>query len=229
MSHQREAIRELVKRTEAAIGKYTNSNAQSLLSEQRKLFNAVDGIVSMRGNPNSLETPAAHALKIHQSVLKLKNETIKAKQKAFDTYIKYSTEIDMAINNLAGIKEDHYASEIRAAFKALPPEDRMGFLKEAIDSKDGTIFAAIMFAPKMLTGITEDLRNKLTDSFYLKVAPELYQEREDLKEAMDGVEATIKATSGICDEYNNPEEVRKIELEVHKALEAASKFSSALG
>ena len=61
MAHQREAIRELLKRTEATIGRYNSSYAQALVSDQRKLFNAVDGIVSMRNTPNSLVTPAAHA------------------------------------------------------------------------------------------------------------------------------------------------------------------------
>jgi hypothetical protein len=229
MAHQTEAIRELLKRTEAKLGKYQNSHAQSLLSETRKLFNAVDGIASMRSNPNSLETPAAHALKINQSANKLKAESIKAKQKALDTYVKYSADIDMAINNMAGIKENNYASEIRAAYRALPPGDRMDFLKSTIDKKDGETFAAIMFAPQILTGVDTELRNRLTDSYYLRVAPELYQEREDLKEAMDGVIATIDTTESICNEYNNPEEVRKIEAEVQKAQEAASKFNEAMG
>lgn len=229
MAHQTEAIRELVKRTEAKLGKYQNSNAQALLSETRKLFNAVDGIASMRSNPNSLETPAAHALKINQSANKLKAESIKTRQKAYDTYVRYSTEIDMAINNMAGIKENNYASEIRAAFRSLPPDERMDFLKTTIDNKDGETFAAIIYAPKILTGVDAELGKRLTESFYSKVAPELYQEREDLKEAMDGVIATIDTTANICNEYNNPDEVRKIEAEVKLAQEAASKFNEALG
>lgn len=228
MAHQTEAIRELIKRTEAKLGNYTNSHAQSLLSNQRKLFNAVDGIASMRSNPNSLETPAAHALKINQSANKLKTESIKAKQNALNTYIQYSVDLDNAINQVAGIKENQYASELRAAFRAMPAADRMDAIKKIIDNKDGQAFAALMFAPQLITGIDSEVRARMTDSFYLKVAPELYQEKVDLKEAMDGIIATIEATTSICNEYNNPEEVRKIELEVQKAQEAASKFSEAM-
>lgn len=229
MAHQREAIAKLVERTEAKLGKYTNGHAQSLLSAQRKLFNAVDGIASMRSNPNSLETPAANALKINQSANKLKAESIKAKQSALNTYMQYSVELGETINKVAGIKENQYASELRSAFRALPASERMDVIKKAIDEQDGQTFAALMFAPQLLTGIDPQVKAKMTDTFYLRVAPELYQEREDLKEAMDGVIATIDATTSICNEYNNPEEVRKIELEVQKAREAASKFSEAMG
>ena len=229
MAHQQSAIAELVQRASAKLGKYQNTHAQSLLGTQNKLYNGVAGIAAMRSNPNSLLTPAANALQISRAANKLKDEAGKAKQSVNNIYAQYMISLDSSIAKIAGIEENQYASEIRAAFRALPGAKRMSALADVINTGNGAAFAALMFAPEIVTGIPTEQRIHLTNSFYLKVAPEQYQEQQDLKDAMECFDSTINTTLGICYEYNNPVEIRKIEQEVSKAQEASNKFNEAMG
>jgi hypothetical protein len=227
-SHQAQAIRELVKRNESKIGRYQNSKAQSLLVEQRRILNAVDGIASMRQNPNSLETPAAHALKLSKAAAKLQSESANIKNKVLQTYLSYDIELGDAINDRLGIKENHYAPEIRAMYRSLNSKERLDLISEAIANNDGPTFAAIMLAPSAVTGIPAAMKADLTNNYYLKAAPDLYQEKLDLKDAVEGMMATIRAAEGISNEVQNPEVIRKIENEVQQAQAATNQFNSAL-
>ncbi len=222
------ALTNLSERMTASMGKYQGGRAASLLSNQRRLLNAMDGITSMRENHNSLETPSAHTLKLTKAASKLAQESAKIKANVFKDYLQYSTELDAAIAERAGIKENRFASEIRTAFREVPIEDRLNYINEIIQRKDGASFAAIVDAPQILTGIDPDTSRKLTESFYLNAAPDLWQEQQDLKDAMDTMTASLDVINAGVNEYSDPVALHKIEQEVQLSHAAADKFNAAL-
>lgn len=222
------AVKHLNERLNKQLSKYDSSYASNMKASHTRLMNALEGLVSMRDNPNSTETAAAHVLKLSKAAKRMKDEVSNLKASAFQNYMNYDLTISQQIVDRAGIEENMYASEIRAAFKALPQAERLNFIAEVINKEDGASFAAIMRAPEILTGITPDMNADLTKSFYSKVAPELLQEHEDVREAMDALTASIKAIDGEVQTYMNPANIQRIEQEVQRSLEAQEKFSSAL-
>lgn len=229
MAHQSEAIKKLVERAESKLGRYQNPKAQSLLAEQKRILNAVEAIDSMRRNPSSLETPAAHVLKLSKAAAKLQAESANIKHKLLQTYGQYSAELGVNMFDRLGIKENNYASEIRAMYRSLDNTERLKFIQDAVDNRDGATFAAVMLAPSPLTGIPRDMNQKLTDNFLMQAVPEMYQEQKDLQDAIDNVLTSADVAGSISNELQNPDAIRLIEQEVQKAQAAAEQFNSALG
>lgn len=228
-SHQANAVKALQERAMARLSKYTsiNSNASSLMIDQSKIASAVEGLGNMRLNPNSLETPSSYTMKLSKAAGKLLTESSKIKENVLKTYTNYTLDIDTRIAQRAGIKQNEYAAEIRNVFRGLDAKKRTDFLGEIVENLDGAAFAAIFNAPEVLTGITKDMRINFTNSFHAKAAPDLFEEQEDIKEAIDNVLASIRIAEETSREYQDPQSVRRIELEVQKSQEAADKFNSA--
>ena len=221
------ALKELGGRVSKSLSKHQNTRAASFLADHAKLVRALEGITGMKDNPNSLETPAAHSYKLTQSAKKLSTEAGRIKEKVYENYQNYSMELSAAIFERGGVVENKYASEVRAAFRALPTDKRMEFLKEITDKTDGASFAAITNAPEILTGITPEMNRNLSDAYYAKAAPDLFQEQQDLAEAMDGMVASLRIVESDAQSYQDPETMRKIEVEVQRSQEASSKFNAA--
>lgn len=222
------ALTNLQERTNRSAGKYESSYAKNLVTAQRRLLNAIEGITQMNETRNSLETPAAHAVKIAKAASKLAAEAGKIKETAYQEYMQYSVSLTTAIHERAGVQENKYASEIRAAYRALPFDERMPFIQKMIEQVDGASFAAIMQAPALLTGIDPEMNRQLTEAFYLKAAPDLYQEKQDLNEAMDCVAASLKIVEGDTRAYQDPELINRVDSEVKLSAEAADRFNAAL-
>ena len=222
------AVKTLNERLSKQLSKYDSSHANSMKASHNRLTNALEGLVSMRDNPNSTETASAHVLKLSKAAKRMGDEVAKMKERAFQNYMEYDLSISNQIADRAGIQENKYASEVRAAFKALPQAERLDFITEVINKEDGASFAAIMGAPQILTGIDPAMNAALTESFYNKVAPELLQEHNDVKEAMDALSASFKTIEREVQTYMNPENIQRIEQEVQRSMEAQDKFSSAL-
>lgn len=223
------AVRELNERLNRQLSSHTNGHASTFKSEHTRLMRALEGLDSIRSNPDVTAPEAAHALKVSKAAARLKEEAQKAKSRAYDAYMNYSTQLSGEIIERAGIKENKYASEIRAAFMQLDNSKRMKFISEVIEKRDGASFAAIIDAPEILTGLSSDMRQQFTESYYSKVAPELLQQQNELKEAMDLMDATFRAVGADVDNALNPSKVREIQLNVQKSMEASELFTNALG
>ena len=228
MAYQAQSIKALISRAEGKLSRYQNSNAQSLLMEQRRILQAVDGITSMRNHPSSLETPAAHTLKLTRAAKKLSEESNKIRERVNQAYLRYASELAQAINDRAGIKQDAYASEIRALYRSLNDQKKMEMILDAVNNVDASTFSALMLAPKVLTGISSKLNQDMSKNFYSKAAPDLCQEQNDLQEAMDAIISSISVADGVVNQFSNPDIVKQIEDEIQKAQEATEKFTAAV-
>lgn len=221
------AVKALNERLNTSLANHSNSYASSFKTDHSRLVNALDGLVSMKVNPNSTETPAAHTIKLSRAAKRLSDELANMKTRAFDNYAQGKINLTNQIHEKAGIIENKYASEIREAFRQLPQSKRLDFISQVIDKKDGASFAAIINAPEILTGINAEMRNNFTQSLYSKVAPELVQELDAIEQSMDIMESSLKTAKQEVDDLLKPQTIQRIESEVQQSMDAQSKFMQA--
>lgn len=217
-------------RIKKQLADHNNDYANSLKIEHDRLLNGLDAILHIRANHNIAETPAAHTLRLAKAANKLKDENMKVKQKALNIYVEYDNQINAAMIERTGMnKQSPYASEIRAAFKALDMKERTAYLNQLTESGDGSTFAVIMDAPEILTGIPRAMNKDFSSAFFSKAAPDLVKQQQDLKSVMDMIEITIREIDYETTDYSNPETVRQIEADIQKSQEAQTRFDTAMG
>lgn len=144
------------------------NSVRNAMAENFKRFNTLN---ERRITPDRRLTETANRLEIArlaEGVEKGVHERLKNARSTLNTGIAQArTEVDTAAN----LKADEYASEIRAAFKAMKPGERAEALTAAVEAEDRQTLAAILNAPTITTGVPDDLRAALKEQFFRKVAP----------------------------------------------------------
>lgn len=224
------AVIKFNERLKTALADHNNNYAYALRSEHDRIMNGLDAIVHIRAKPNLAETPAAHTLRLAKAANKLKEEALKAKERALNNYQEYSMMINNNLMVVSGMSNPSpYAAEIRAALKAMSMSERLEYMKQVSEKGDGSTFAAIFDAPEILTGIPKDIAIDYSKVLYEKAAPGIVQQGAELQEAMNIIDRTLEEVNGLTGDYSNPETVREIEAEIQKSMEAQTRFDSAMG
>jgi hypothetical protein len=136
--------------------------------------------------------------------------------------------IDADINAKTRLQPTSQSAEISAVLRQMDNPARLAALVKAIDSKDTATLAAIADGNQITTGLDDEVRLRLLDTFRQRTAPDLYDERKRLMEISDHVPSLFNEAMAAARDATDPAFIAEInELEA-KAKAAESDFAQTL-
>jgi hypothetical protein len=142
-------------------------------------------------------TQAANEREVEQLVGKAEKKLWDGFKAARDQLDEGTAKVRANIASMANLKPDDYAPEIRAAFKAMPLEQREAALSEAVDNLDTSTLAAVLDAPTITTGLLPELRAAMKGRFLQLVCPDhlaLLEKHHKAASYLDNAEKLIGPT-----------------------------------
>lgn len=127
---------------------------------------------------------------------------------------------EAAMREKAGLTPGPYGQEIRSRLHAMNPGDRVKAVHDLIQAHDGQTLAAILDAPSMLTGLTQEDLGKYREQFYQIAVPDLVKARDTFRDLSEHVQAAVDTCRKISLEHNDPAKLRELE-EREAAIKAA--------
>jgi uncharacterized phage infection (PIP) family protein YhgE len=224
-SHRVKTIAHLAEK----VGKMGDSpTARGLQAEINRLRAGAEALDNVNANRSPVDTEAAHALKVAQLARQL--------DKQITTVINRSGEIMRdGLANLQGkidakidLKPDAFAAEIRTAFRGLNATEKGDMIAALVKENRGPELAAIVKAPSVLTGITDEQKARYEEAIIAThAAPEL-EARATLSDAFDIVAAASSSASNLVKDLTDPHKLAEIERGDASAREAAAIFTQSL-
>jgi hypothetical protein len=220
-------MKELAARLEKTLDGNQAPQCVKIQNQHRRLAEALQGLHSLATTPNPMDSTGAHLMKVQKASQRLRDEVAKVKDESRELVASRKKDLEDSLKVVAGIKPNEYAPEIRSRFANLSQSEKLDVLQSIIDSKDGASFAAIVGAPPFLTGLDPALRDRLTDNFYEKVAPDFFVARNAMNEIDGLMDSTLRLVDRAAGGYTDPALTAKIEKDAIEANQAAETFAKA--
>jgi len=205
---------------------YTGSRAMAAYLSRSAA--AQEAMEQLAENPNPTETEARHQTRVADAAKKQKQRVSEFWEAVNELGNDYSHDLTRRIQERAGLKEDRYAAEVRAAVRTMEPSARREVLMKALDSGDAATFAALAFAPSTTTGLEPEYTSRLTQSYYQKHAPEESAALDALTDTMGTVFSGLSAVKRAANEATDPQYIGRIQAEAEKAEGAQQAFNEAM-
>lgn len=202
--------------------------ARQLQSEVFRLRDGAATINNVRAQRSPYDTPSAHALKVAKMARKLNQELVASINRSHHILAEGEKDLQRRIDAKVDLKPDAFASEIRAAFRGLDSKAKANLIKELVDNNRGPEMAAIVKAPPILTGISEQQRAAYEQMIIGKHASAEVDERKNLQAVFDGVVAAHRAAHGFVQRLTDPNEIAQIERAAAEADAATEAFEQSL-
>jgi hypothetical protein len=204
--------------------------SRSMQGEINRLRMSAEALEKVSRSRSPLDTPAAHAIKVAKLARKLDAERVAAFQRLVKTWGEGREKLQHQIENKLNLKPDpEFANEIRTAFRALSNDEKAKFIEELVtDSKRGPEMAAILRAPSILTGISDEQKAAYELSFTTKHAGDLFDEQKYLDGAYENAIAAERATFDLVKAFTDPQQLAQIEREAAVSREAGEAFDRSL-
>lgn len=213
--------------TEAAGNNELNSAARSMSSELLRLIVSLEGLESIIEKRDPTITEAAHKLRVSQAAKKLAQRADDVIDKINEYSHDGSNRLSNRIDEVAGLRPNEYAGEIRAAVRALKPAERRDVLKRAIDERDASTVAALVDAPSVVTGIEPQFAEAMREGFISKHAPCEVEARNLLLETLSLAVKSAGTVKSVASTAADEKGVQKILQEQQAADDARRDFEQA--
>lgn len=188
----------------------------------------VDGIEKMARSRNPMDTEAAHAKKVALAAEKMRQSFDRSRERVERLRDSSLASIDADIDAKTRLQPTAQSAEIRAVLRQMDNPARLAALVKAIDAKDTATLAAIADGNQITTGLDDEVRLRLLDTFRMRTAPALYDERKRLMAISDHVPSLFNEAMAAARDATDPAFIAEInELEA-KAKEAEAEFSQTL-
>jgi hypothetical protein len=205
-----------------------NDRTRPVAGELFNLTLPVEGIERIAATRNPMETEAAHAKKVAQAAEKVRQSVQRTRDKIEALSASSLAAIEGDITTRTRLQPTAQAAEIRAILRQMKQPDRLAAITKAIDSKDFATLAAIADGNELTTGLDDEARNRMLDSYRMRVAPDLFNERERLLEIRRHVPQMVELAMTAATEATDPAFIAEItELEA-KAKAAEADFAQSL-
>ena len=185
-------------------------------------------LVSLNSHRNPMETDGAHTKRVATAAQAFAKAVEATRERARKLIADGRIGIDKQIATKTNLVPDAYAAEVRGVFRGLTHSERLKFLNELLEQGRGPEFAAIIKAPRSLTGITEDLRAKYETAFISKHAAAELLDRDALNDALETVEVVSRTAAEVAQAYNDPAKLAEITKAEEAAAAAAKAFESSV-
>lgn len=193
------------------------------------LGTAIENLENLHAARDTTETQAAHDKRVLQAAKKLKDkiktESERLKEQTGAEAKRLQSEIDAKVK----LHPNEFAKEIREQYRLLPQGEKIKFLKEHADANDGAVLAAILKAPKALTGNMPDMNNHFLEYTYSKHAPDEWTELAAIASFYSGQDDFIRTANNAADAYSDPGRLAEITRQEETARQARAAFDASTG
>lgn len=205
-----------------------HKTGQQLQAEVTRLSRAADALDRLNQTRNPLDTPAAHAMKVAKSARTFSQEVTATFNRAVKVWGAAYGDLQARIIDKTNLRPDAFAGEIRAAFRTMSSKQKMDLIQELIEENRGPELAAIVKAPSMLTGISEEQKQSYEKSFVARHASAELDELAKLEETWSAVIAATNVGADFAADLTNPAKLSAIETAAATADAAGEAFNQAL-
>lgn len=202
--------------------------ALQMQAEVNRLKLRGEALDNVNRTRSPLDTPAAHALKVAKLARSFDKETTDALNRATriwaDAYKDTQTRIDDKVN----LRPDAFAPEIRAAFRTLSSKAKADLITQLVKENRGPELAAIVKAPAVLTGITDEARAAYENMMLSTYAAPEMDELAKLEDVFDAVGAATRAAGMMVKDLTDPRKLSEIESQAAAADQASAAFNQTI-
>ena len=222
----------MVKALEAIAGRMlsgigeNNAVALQLQSEVTRLRSRAEALDNVRARRSPLDTPAAHALKVAKMARTFNSEITATLNRAGQIWSEGAKDVHRRIDEKVNLKADEFASEIRTAYRALGGKAQAELIGRLARENRGPEMAAIVRAPSVLTGISDEQKAIYEKMIVETHAPNEVEEAQALEEAFSAVQSATSAAGRLVKDMTDPARLAAIESEAAAADEAGAAFQS---
>lgn len=205
-----------------------NAAAKQMRAEVKRLQAGAEALLKVQVNRSPLDTPAAHTKKVADMARKFDREVTAAIQRSADAYRNGWNDAQRRIDEKINLKPDAFAQEIRATFRTMSRTNQLQLLGKLVEENRGPELAAIVKAPSILSGISDDERARYEKAIIGRHAPAELDEMARMEKAFEGVGTAVAAAGDFVKAMTDPAELARIENGEAAANEAGASFEQAL-
>jgi hypothetical protein len=204
------------------------ATARKLHAEVNRLYNGAKALDAMNASRNPLDTEARHMKKVADAARKFDREVTAAINRAGEITREGTADAQRRIDEKINLKPDADAKEIREVFRAMKREDKLAYLSNLIDEKNGPELAAIIRAKPSLTGLTAAEHADFEAAVTSRHASAELEEQEKLQEAFNDAIMAFTTAGKFAGKLNDPLKIAEIERREAAAIEAGADFDQSL-
>lgn len=205
-----------------------HSGARRMQAEVNRIHGGAAALHDVAANRSPVETPEAHALKVAKLARKFDSEVTASINRAVSAYQESLQDTQRRIDERVNLKPDAFASEIRSAFRTLDSSAKAKLIKQLVKENRGPELAAIVKAPSVLTGISDEQRAAYEQSIIGMHAAAEVNELEKLDDVWGAFDAAVRASGGIVKSLTDPSKLAEIERGAAAADAASDAFNQSL-
>ena len=202
--------------------------ALRMQAEVNRLRNGAEALDRVVANRSPLDTPSAHALKVAKMARQLDGEICGTINRLGAIAREGVQDVQRRIDMKVDLKPDSFASEIRAAFRSLDCAEKAKLINRLVKENRGPELAAIVKAPSVLTGITDEQRAAYEKSMLSTHAGAEVDENARLEEVFGSAMTACGTTGRYCTSLIDPGKLAEIERGASAADEAGNAFNQSL-
>ena len=202
--------------------------ARQIKAEADRLRRGAEALDNVRRNRSPLDTPEAHKLKVAKAARKYEAEIEAARTRAHEIYGRGIMEVDRRIVEKVDLKPTAFAQEIRTAFRELDSQAKTKLINQMVEENRGPELAAIVDAPSVLTGISDQQRSMYRQDIISKHAAAELDEQEKLGDVFNASLDAAKAARNLVKRLADPGELASIIHADGVANEARTAFDESL-
>jgi hypothetical protein len=225
--HKLNALDAIAKRIAGDAPANVHSARRDMAQELTKLRTSSAALHKLHATPDPTVTPATHTKRVMAAAAKLRDQTATVSNRLHQIVQTRGAELDRAIAAKVNLKPDGYAAEIRAAFRAAAPGRQHQLLGELATQNRGPELAALIQAPGILTGISDEMRGRYRELIMSTHAREEHEEMGDLMDALSEAVGALPTVNSFVEAFSDPAKLAEIERGEAAAAEAAAAFDSA--
>lgn len=191
-----------------------------VVGEVRRLVDFAEALHTLRTTRDPTQTDVAHQKRVLTAAVKFAKETDAALARLNKSWATGYLNIDARIAAKVNLKPDAYAAEVRDLYRQMSSAEKAKFFTELVDEGRGSELAAIVKAPRAVTGMPEDQRQKYEAAFVARHAPDEVREQEALKETFDTALVVHREARGLAAAYSDSAKLAEIERAENAATAA---------
>jgi hypothetical protein len=220
----------MVKAIEAIAQRMTSGlpdhkSALQMQAEVNRLKLRAEALDNVNLTRSPLDTEAAHALKVAKLARSFDKEVIDTINRTSRIYAEAYKETQSRIDDKVNLRPDAFAPEIRAAFRTLSGAQKSDLITRLVKENRGPELAAIVKAPAVLTGLTDEARDAYERMMLSTHAAPDVDELAKLDDLLSSVSAASRAADSMVKELTDPRNLAEIESQAVTADEAIAAFS----
>lgn len=202
--------------------------ALQLQAEAKRLRSGAEALVNVAVNRNPAETDGAHALKVGKMSRTFDKEVTASLNRSGQILREGLQDIQRRIDEKIDLKPNAFAQEIRAAFRGLDGKAKASLINQLVKENRGPELAAIVKAPSILTGISDEQRAAYENMIVTTHAAAELNERAALEDVFSGAMAAERTASELSKSLSDPSKIAEVERGAAAAAAAGEAFTQSI-